>query len=76
VERTKIPNHSQAAAWNELTEIEPYEIQVFEVPASFASLELAINRAVSELQGQGAKSNRIAIQLLTALALFHQEIGS
>lgn len=51
-----------------------YEIEVREMPLAFAGLETAIHRAVSELENQGEKSNRIATQLLTALALFHAEM--
>jgi hypothetical protein len=56
-------------------DIDDVAIEVIELPPSFADLERAINRAASELQEQGEKSNRIAIQLLTALARFHSELG-
>lgn len=38
-------------------------------------LEDAINRAVADLEGQGSRSDRIALQLLTALALYAAEVG-
>lgn len=34
-----------------------------------------VHNAASELHGQGAKSDRIAQQLYTALARFHNETG-
>lgn len=34
-----------------------------------------VRTAASELEGQGAKSDRIATQLLTALATFHRTVG-
>jgi hypothetical protein len=55
----------------ELT-VEPYEIRV-EVNGPLNELVLAINRAVSDLEGQGERSDRVARQLLTALALFARD---
>ncbi len=40
-----------------------------------AILEPAIRRAVNDLEGQGERSDRIALQLLTALALYAKETG-
>jgi hypothetical protein len=57
-------------------QLDEIAVEVITLPPSFAELEAAINRAASELQEQGEKSNRIAIQLLTALALFHAEMGT
>jgi hypothetical protein len=34
-----------------------------------------VRHAVNELEGQGAKSDRVAAQLLTALAIFHRKTG-
>ena len=39
-------------------------------------LEEAINRAVRDLEGQGSRSDRIALQLLTALAKYAAETGT
>jgi hypothetical protein len=56
-------------------DLAPYEVKIVEAPSAFVDLETAIHRAASELEEQGEKSNRIATQLLTALARFHAEIG-
>ena len=39
-------------------------------------LILAVQRAADDLHGQGARSDRIALQLLTALARYHDEGGA
>jgi hypothetical protein len=46
----------------------PYEVQ--QDPPELTDLMLVINRAAGELQGGGERENRIALQLLTALARF------
>lgn len=46
------------------------------IPPACDELVLAVNRAVNELEGQGEKSDRIARQLLTALARFAAETGT
>jgi hypothetical protein len=43
---------------------------------AFRDLERAIRRAADDLDGQGERSCRIATQLLTALALYHAEVGT
>jgi outer membrane murein-binding lipoprotein Lpp len=67
---------ARAMTQDEELQLEEIAIQVVELPAAFADLEVCINRAASELEGQGEKSNRIARQLLTALARFHGECGT
>lgn len=57
-------------------EISDIGAEVIELPAAFADLGLAIRRAASDLENQGEKSDRIATQLLTALARFHAECGT
>lgn len=51
-----------------LVEIEP-EMRL----DAIRRLQLRVRRAANELEGQGAKSDRIAAQLLTALADFAKE---
>lgn len=57
-------------------ELESYAVQVVELPPEIVDLTLAVRRAASELEGQGEKSDRIATQLLTALALFAKDTGT
>lgn len=45
-------------------------ISCAEDPIPIAHLVAAIERAAADLEGQGARSDRIAQQLLTALAIF------
>lgn len=49
---------------------EPISLEVFEVPGPVNDLISAIQNAASELEGQGEKSDRIARQLIEALAVF------
>ncbi|HLT18670.1 MAG TPA: hypothetical protein VKZ96_04355 [Thermomicrobiales bacterium] len=51
------------------------ELAPHEVGSPVRELLTAVERAASELHGQGAKSDRIALQLLTALARFEGEVG-
>ncbi len=55
-------------------ELEQYEIRV-ELDTPLRDLFAAINQAVSDLENQGEKSNRIAEQLLAAKAKFCRETG-
>lgn len=52
--------------------LEPYEIRI-EWAGPISDLMHAVRRAASELEGQGEKSDRIALQLLTAMARFAVE---
>lgn len=59
---------------------EPYDDREFheiairvECSGPLNDLMHAVSRAASELEGQGEKSDRIAAQLLTALAVFQRE---
>jgi len=70
------------ASWPELTdrceeetELESIAIRI-ELDEPLQSLLVAVQRAASELEGQGAKSDRISQQLYTALAVFHRETGT
>lgn len=56
--------------------VDEVELDEVEGPPPHAALTLAVHRAVSELEGQGEKSDRIAAQLLTALARFAAETGT
>ena len=55
-------------------ELTPYEVSI-EDASPLTDLVQAVRRAASELEGQGEKSDRIAMQLLTALARFAAETG-
>lgn len=50
-------------------QLEQYEIRIEET-GPLNELFRSIRRAVGELEGQGEKSDRIALQLLTAMARF------
>ena len=54
---------------------QPLELAPHEVYSPVRELLTAVERAASELHGQGAKSDRIALQLLTALARFEGEVS-
>lgn len=60
-------------------DLTPYEIEIRTIPSELAEpardLMLDVRRAASELEGQGERSDRIALQLITALARFAQETG-
>jgi hypothetical protein len=52
-------------------ELAPYEIEIRVVESDpLGELILAVQRAAAELEGQGEKSDRVATQLITALARF------
>lgn len=53
----------------------PLELAPHEVDSPVRELLTAVERAASELHGQGAKSDRIALQLLTAIARFEGEVS-
>lgn len=53
-------------------DLREFEIRV-ECSGPLNDLMHAVSRAASELEGQGAKSDRVAEQLLTALARFQKE---
>lgn len=57
-------------------ELEPYSINPEGMLPCIQDLTLAVRRAVSELHGTSAKADRIALQLITALALFSKENGT
>lgn len=56
-----------------------YEIEIRTIPTEFAEaareLMRIVNRACCDLEHQGARSSRIQLQLLTALAQFSKETG-
>ena len=56
--------------------LERYAVEVVELPPAIQDLTLAVRRAAGELEGQGERSDRIATQLLTALARFASETGT
>lgn len=57
-------------------ELAPYAIEVVELPPAVTDLTLAVRRAASELEGTSEKGDRIAMQLLTALAHFAKDTGT
>lgn len=57
----------------ELTDI---AVELVELPAAMDDLVRSVARAASELEGTSAKGDRIAAQLLHALAVFHRETGT
>lgn len=57
----------------ELTDI---AVDVVELPAAIDDVLRAVLRAASELEGTSAKADRIAAQLLHAVAIFHRETGT
>jgi hypothetical protein len=46
-----------------------------ELDPALTALIDSVRTAAGELEGQGAKSDRIATQLLTALGVFHRTVG-
>lgn len=56
--------------------LEPYAVEVVELPPAVTDLTLAVRRAASELHGTSEKADRIALQLLTALAHFAKDTGT
>ena len=57
-------------------DLAPYEIEMRVLHDDpIDELILAVQRAAAELEGQGEKSDRIAAQLITALARFSTETG-
>lgn len=60
-------------------DLKPYEIEIRTMPPEIVEpvreLKAVVNRAVCDLEHQGARSSRIALQLLTALVKFEQETG-
>lgn len=54
---------------------DPPRVQIVGEHPAARILEEAINRAVRDLEGQGSRSDRVALQLLTALALYAAEVG-
>lgn len=57
-------------------EISDISVELIELPDAVSDLTQAVMRAADELEGQGSKSDRIAAQLLHALAVFHRETGT
>jgi uncharacterized protein YoxC len=56
--------------------LEPYAVEVVELPPAVQDLTLAVRRAASELHGTSEKGDRIALQLVTALARFAKETNT
>lgn len=60
-------------------ELEPYEVVIKTIPTELAQevheFIVAVNRAACELEHQGQRSHRIALQLLTAMATFTAKTG-
>lgn len=60
-------------------ELAPYEVVIKAIPSELAEevhdLLAAMNRAACSLEGQGQRSQRIAVQLLTAMATFTDRTG-
>jgi hypothetical protein len=76
-------NESQARTLAQLSGLPPAEPGVLELApyevrtdTPIGDLTKAVERAASELHGQGPKSDRIALQLLAALGRFHTETGT
>ena len=70
--------HNQQAGPGCVVPVEPerpLELAPHEVGSPVRELLTAVERAASELHGQGAKSDRIALQLLTAIARFEGEVS-
>lgn len=57
-------------------EEQPIDLAPHEVASPVRELLTAVERAADDLHGQGARSDRIALQLLTALARYHAEVGT
>jgi hypothetical protein len=57
-------------------ELAPYAVEIVELPPAITDLTLAVRRAASELEGTSEKADRIALQLLTALAHFAKDTGT
>lgn len=57
-------------------ELAPYAVELVELPPACMDLTLAVRRAASELEGTSEKGDRVALQLLTALAHFAKDIGT
>ncbi len=55
--------------------MEELAIEIVPMPPSVAHLFAVVGRAANELQDMGEKSNRIALQLLQALAAAEKELG-
>lgn len=60
----------------EMLELAPYAVEIIELPPAIIDLTLAVRRAASELHGTSEKADRIALQLLTALAHFAKDTGT
>jgi hypothetical protein len=60
-------------------ELAPYEVVIKTIPTELAQevrgLLVAMNRAACDLEHQGQRSQRIAVQLLTAMAQFTAKTG-
>ncbi|HEX5766816.1 MAG TPA: hypothetical protein VFX94_01160 [Burkholderiales bacterium] len=67
------PNICKQAPEGDL-ELEELAVRV-ELDPTLTELITAVRRAAGELEGQGAKSDRIAQQLFAALATFHLKTG-
>lgn len=53
-----------------------YAVEIVELPPAVTDLTLAVRRAASELEGTSEKADRVALQLLTALAIFAKDTGT
>lgn len=56
-------------------EVETLEVRT-EITGALSALLQCVQRAASELEGTSEKGDRVSLQLLTALARFHAEVGT